>query len=222
MPLVRGNLAKKDAANAFTVGGHTITAEGAAVVPLTLKAAASPTTNVAQWQDSAGVNRLFIDSTFQHAFRATGASGGGPIYFGAFDNPNGNRAGFSVPGNAILAIDGAALRVGIGRNFAGTDPTALLEVRGSQAAEITAVVRAAAAQTANLQEWQDSAGAVLATISENGYLTTRKTAAPADAELAAGEMALWFDATNGPAAAKLMIKGKQNDGTVVTGSVSLT
>jgi hypothetical protein len=45
-------------------------------------------------------------------------------------------------------------------------------------------------------------------------------AAPADGDLTAGECALWFDQTNG--AAKLMIKGKSADGTVVTGNVALT
>lgn len=47
-----------------------------------------------------------------------------------------------------------------------------------------------------------------------------KTAAPADGELVAGQVSLWFDATNG--AAKLMIKGKSANGTVVTGSIALT
>lgn len=46
------------------------------------------------------------------------------------------------------------------------------------------------------------------------------TSAPADDLLSAGQCALWFDATNG--AAKLMIKAKQANGTVRTGSVNLT
>ena len=79
--------------------------------------------------------------------------------------------------------------------------------------------KGAASQSANLREWQDSTGAVLASVSENGYFTTRKNAAPADAEIATGESAYWFDSTNG--AAKFMIKAKQADGTVVTGSVAL-
>jgi len=44
-------------------------------------------------------------------------------------------------------------------------------------------------------------------------------AAPADVALAAGQCALWFDQTNG--AAKLMMKAKQADGTVKTGSVNV-
>jgi hypothetical protein len=43
--------------------------------------------------------------------------------------------------------------------------------------------------------------------------------APADGGIDTGAVSLWFDQTNG--AAKLMVKGKQEDGTVVTGSVSL-
>ena len=81
-------------------------------------------------------------------------------------------------------------------------------------------VRGAALQTGNLTEWQDSSANVYSTVSENGYFTTRKTTAPADAELAAGEAAYWFDATNG--AGKFMVKAKTANGTVVTGSVTLT
>jgi hypothetical protein len=59
----------------------------------------------------------------------------------------------------------------------------------------------------------------------NGYaraagLFNTLNSAPADGDLAAGECAWWFDKTNG--AAKLMIKAKQNDGTVKTASISLS
>jgi hypothetical protein len=43
--------------------------------------------------------------------------------------------------------------------------------------------------------------------------------APASGDLSAGEMAIWFDQTNG--AAKLMVKAKQQDGTVKTASLAL-
>jgi len=46
------------------------------------------------------------------------------------------------------------------------------------------------------------------------------TTAPADGDLAANQCALWFDPTNG--AAKLMIKSKQADGSVKTGSLDVT
>jgi hypothetical protein len=95
-----------------------------------------------------------------------------------------------------------------------------LTVGPRQVANSALLVQGLAAQVGNLVEWRSSASAVYGTISENGYFTTRKTAAPADAELVAGEAAFWFDSTNG--AAKLMVKGKSADGTVVTGSLALS
>lgn len=78
-----------------------------------------------------------------------------------------------------------------------------------------------ASQTAALQNWLASNGTtVYSRVNKDGYFMTRKTAAPADADLATSEMALWLDDTAG--AAKLMIKAKNASGTVVTGSVSLT
>jgi hypothetical protein len=59
----------------------------------------------------------------------------------------------------------------------------------------------------------------LSRFNKDGYFMTAKTAAPADGDINTGEMAIWFDSTNG--AAKLMVKAKQADGTVKTGSVSL-
>lgn len=54
----------------------------------------------------------------------------------------------------------------------------------------------------------------------DGKFSTKAHTAPADGDLAAGECAFWFDQTNG--AAKLMIKGKSANGTVVTGQVALS
>lgn len=53
----------------------------------------------------------------------------------------------------------------------------------------------------------------------NGYVQTDQNTAPADGNLSQGQAAIWFDKTNG--AAKLMVKAKQADGTVKTGSVNL-
>jgi hypothetical protein len=110
----------------------------------------------------------------------------------------------------------------------GTTPMVLLANRsialitnqvGTAGGYTIAVRPANSGQTANIMEWQDNTTTILSTITENGYFTTRKTAAPADAELAAGELAFWFDSTNG--AAKLMVKAKEAGGTVRTGSLAL-
>lgn len=66
---------------------------------------------------------------------------------------------------------------------------------------------------------RDSTGAVHTFVLRTGHLGYNAHAAPADAELAAGELSLWFDQTNG--AAKFMVKAKQADGTVRTGSLAL-
>jgi hypothetical protein len=47
-------VARTGSANAFTVGGHTITNEAATVKSLILKGAASQTANLQEWQNSAG------------------------------------------------------------------------------------------------------------------------------------------------------------------------
>lgn len=93
-------------------------------------------------------------------------------------------------------------------------------IRALVASSIPFTVRGKASQSGNLTEWKDSADALMTAISENGYFTTRKVAAPADGELAAGEMAVWLDPSNG--AAKLMVKAKETGGTVRTGSVNLS
>jgi hypothetical protein len=67
-----------------------------------------------------------------------------------------------------------------------------------------------------------SSGGILADVRVNGegFLILAKHAAPSDAMLQTGDLALWFDQTNG--AAKLMIKAKQADGAVKTGQVALS
>jgi hypothetical protein len=99
------------------------------------------------------------------------------------------------------------------------DAAACLALR-PKAANTGVVLRGATSQTANLLEARDPDNVVGCTFTENGYFTTRKTTAPADAELVAGEAAYWLDATNG--AAKFKIKAKQANGTVVAGEVALT
>lgn len=66
-----------------------------------------------------------------------------------------------------------------------------------------------------------TAGAVLAdgTVPFTGAPIIRVNAAPADGALAAGDMAIWYDDTNG--AGKFMVKAKQADGTVKTGSFAV-
>jgi hypothetical protein len=126
----------------------------------------------------------------------------GRTVFQTYANPMGaNGAAFCVGGD-----DNSGVGVFITKSTASNATKGL-------------VARAKSGQTGNQLEVQDSSSNPLSGFTENGYFFTRKTSAVADAELAAGEMALWFDPTNG--AAKLMVKAKQADGTVRTGSLAL-
>lgn len=80
-------------------------------------------------------------------------------------------------------------------------------------------LQAAATPTADILKFQDSTPTVIGRIDKNGTIITKRNAAPADADLATNELALWFDPTAG--AAKLMVKAKNASGTVVTGSLAL-
>lgn len=79
----------------------------------------------------------------------------------------------------------------------------------------------AASQAVDIMELLDSNGTtILHRYNKDGYWITKKTSAPADADLNASELALWFDATAG--AAKFNIKAKNASGTVVSGQIALT
>lgn len=81
------------------------------------------------------------------------------------------------------------------------------------------LVKGLASQVGALQGWYSSADVLLSQINKDGYFITRKNAAPADGDLAANDLAIWFDSTNG--AAKAKFKGKSANGTVVAGEVAL-
>lgn len=79
-------------------------------------------------------------------------------------------------------------------------------------------VRAGAGTGDNFQA-RGNGSTPLSRFNKDGVLMTKVTTAPADADLNSGEVAIYFDSTNG--AAKLKIKAKQADGTVRTGEVAL-
>lgn len=63
------------------------------------------------------------------------------------------------------------------------------------------------------------AGTTRVRVPSTSTLVIADITAPADGDLSASQMSIWFDRTNG--SAKLMVKAKQQDGTVVTGEVAL-
>jgi hypothetical protein len=116
------------------------TAGGAAVVPLTVKGAASQTANLQEWKNSAGT----VVSSINDAGNTLTISAINANYI----NPSG---GVNTPYFDMGAT---------------TSKTITLVQR--TAAAVGLIIKGAASQTANLQEWQDSAGTVLSRIDNTG------------------------------------------------------
>ena len=169
---------------------------GAAAVGITVRGAASQTANLQEWQDSSGtvlarvaangtvrqdiasaVNDTRINTVLQYV--GADATLGATI-FELGVNPSAtaaSRYGYIQTGDAnnwrnFVFYPGATTssngRVGISE----TAPGAKLHVSTAAAASIGVIVKGAASQTANLQEWQDSAGTVTARINQFGELQT--------------------------------------------------
>lgn len=107
----------------------------------------------------------------------------------------------------------------LGHTQGTADNLCITFVSSISAGVICGIDQGVSGQTGNLREWRNNLGVVLSSISENGYFMTRRNAAPVDGELAAGEMGVWFDSTDG--AGKLKVKAKTANGTVVTGELPL-
>lgn len=86
-------------------------------------------------------------------------------------------------------------------------------------ADATFDVIAHATQNRDVVRIINDGGTRIAGITLAGGLMTACHAAPADAELANGDAAIWLDQT--PAATKLMVKAKDSAGTVRTAAVNL-
>nr|DAW17360.1 MAG TPA: hyaluronidase [Caudoviricetes sp.] len=178
--------AKLTASQTFT-GTQTIRPAAANANAIILRGEAAQTANLQEWQNSSGTSLA--------EFSANGALVLRPVNFAANqsagiqlrDNSNSWAAGGmylrsdsgGIPRIGFVAVDAAievlTLRgshVGInttGPNTLGGGGVATqLGVVAVTASTVGAVIRGAASQTANLQEWQNSAGTVLANIQAGG------------------------------------------------------
>jgi hypothetical protein len=99
-------------------------------------------------------------------------------------------------GGTALSIVDFAGRVGL--RTGGSVLSSTLAVSPSSASAVAVTVRGAASQTANLQEWQDSAGSVVAAISAGGSLGIGRNAGSGVAAIistgAVGNVGLMVDA----------------------------
>jgi hypothetical protein len=183
------NIAQRNAANTFSVGGHLVTNNAVGTVPLTLRAIASQTANMFQIQDEtsatfASISRFgttslggSVMSGGRLMVQAGGAlvglqvrDGGGGANIQEWQSSAGvNQASMSSTGT-ITTNGGYISQLFAGAGISG-GTLGRLNVTPFSAAQVGAVVRGAASQSANLQEWQNSAGTVLSRIDSNGSIS---------------------------------------------------
>lgn len=263
---ISGTAAVLGSANAFTVGGHTITAEAIGVKPLVINGATGQTANLQEWLNPAGATAsAYLGSSGRLSLRTTNTSailnvntGGGGTTIGAIIQPvagqtadlltlwnsgsstiggrNANAqiyTGSTAPitsavGGATTATSGtgttatvtltSAPNVAVGDRItvAGITPTgyngtaivtavsntspfsvsyanattgsqtvagtvsvdAQASITARSAGTVGQIIRAAASQTANLQEWQNSSGTVRVAVFSDGGIGTSYIANP--------------------------------------------
>jgi hypothetical protein len=128
----------------FSVSGSST------VVPITAKGAASQTANLQEWQNSAGTVLAKVDANGSATFNSLVAT-------------------YSLTTSGSLGIAGGATTFTYNSPFTGI----ITNAGGYSATAPLFVVKSANALAAgNLQEWQNSAGTVLASISSTGKLTS--------------------------------------------------
>ncbi|WP_284984304.1 hypothetical protein [Arthrobacter sp. efr-133-TYG-118] len=120
---------------------------------------------------------------------------------------------------SIIASGLMAARFGSSLTNAGNTANNSVSITNNGTSAHSLYITRASAQTGDQISLRDASGVLQSRFNKDSIFMTKVNAAPADADVNTGEAAIWFDSTNG--ASKLMIKAKQADGTVKTGSVSL-
>jgi hypothetical protein len=159
-----------------------IVANATTTVGLVVRGIASQSANLQEWQDSAAVVRTQISPSGVLTLRPVSYAANQSAGIEITDTTNswstakirlvsdgsGNpRLGIFAPSVAIENISVQSGSVGI-RTAA---PLAILHVSTAGAASIGTIIQGAASQSANLQEWQNSSGTVLAKVDSAGSIT---------------------------------------------------
>ncbi len=99
--------------------------------------------------------------------------------------------GLWVAGNQVCNNTGCIAATGSGfyiNNGTGTQATANFNIQSAGAGSIGGVIKGATAQTANLQEWQSSAGTTLASVSAAGTINTASQYQVAGVQIASSDL----------------------------------
>ena len=178
-------------ANTFTVGPQTLEAGASVNIPLIVKGAVGQSTDLMQFQDSTGtvlakmsrIPRFVVGTDTNATLSATNAAATtvGLVVRGAASQTANLQEWQNSAGTVLSYIDNngnfrapifGSVSGGLTNLRTNYDTNGVGVVIGG-AAQKGLIVRGAASQTANLQEWQDSAGTVTAKIDSVGYFGTR-------------------------------------------------
>jgi len=146
------------------VQGFMFLPYGASNRPVTIKGAASQTGDLTQWQNSAGTVLARIDANGQGALKSTtltaSSSGGSALTLVA-------ASGQTAP---LLTTAGGA-QISAGGNYfisPGIQSSYSMGASAGAANIVALIVKGAPSQTADLQQWQNSAGTVLSQVYASG------------------------------------------------------
>jgi hypothetical protein len=168
---------------------QTFTPAATTGVPIIAKGLASQTGNLQQWQNSSGTVLSSIDSTGSLTISATGSTTSAPRTFGVsnlsgagtaarfqFGDPyssiqNSNSGRMSINGYWGIELRGDTQSLTNPTFTTGTANEPGVSVIGTNVSSVALAVKGAASQTANLQQWQNSAATVLASVTNAGLAT---------------------------------------------------
>jgi hypothetical protein len=138
-------------------GGNALRsiAGAATVVPIVSKGATSQTAALQQWQNSAGTVLASVSASGDFTAPINSAS--------SFFNLSNATGGLAFSGTYIIRNNGTLVNIG-----PNTTTGAQLTVTNQTAANVGLIVKGTTSQTANLQEWQNSAGTIVAKINQVG------------------------------------------------------
>jgi hypothetical protein len=161
------------------------------VIGQVIRGAASQTANLQEWQDSAGTRLISVNPAGSLVFSGSGSLLSGTNGRGLFITNDATIVPITIRGAAsqsanLLQLQASDASVvanftapvnNVSRlNLGGTDLSATLGITVHASGGVGQVIRAAASQTANLQEWQNSAGTVVANMQAGGNLKASNVA----------------------------------------------
>ena len=162
-----------------------VVANATSVIPVVIKGAASQSANLTEWQSSAGATALSVNSaglvTATRQISLNSGAAGETLFvlrgaasqtgdaIAVRDSSANTIAGFSATGRIYSGVSGSGQTYLGGLNLGAVNTVATqLGVIAGASTTVGAVIRGAASQSANLQEWQNSGGTAIATVDSAG------------------------------------------------------